>query len=439
MKYPDCKLLAAVTPRKSILYSSLLIAGLVAGSGAQAATLSNGDILTITAGVSGTNSSGTAIVTGGSYFGMDTNKDSKISPGEKNVVVQGTTGLVIGVVTTAGASHSGAPVAGDTNAIDAPWTFFGNTGSDFAKIGVTGGTTAGLDMSGWTVTWNGIPAINMSGGAWQPLNCSALGCTGHTFTNGNAMLTWTGSNGGAYTLNYAATVPAGDPSGFGGVQYFLHLEGTVIVPPALTCSNGATCTVSPTSGFSSTRIGDAELTGAGIPLDTSSTDYYPLHLYYDFSVPVGNGIAEVVIPLSNPLPANAVYRLYNNGSWQDFQTPLGGSDAIASAPGTLGSACPAPGSTSYTTGLTQGNNCVELTISLNGPNNTDPTRLTISDPGTIATTSAPAASAPLPARTSGSSGCSISPTPVNPLKRGDWWILLGFVAWLGFWRRKRHS
>ncbi len=71
----------------------------------------------------------------------------------------------------------------------------------------------------------------MGGGAWQPLNCSELGCAGHTFTNGNAEFTWDGTLGDAYTLNYAATVPAGDPSGFGSVKYYLHLEGCVKTVP----------------------------------------------------------------------------------------------------------------------------------------------------------------------------------------------------------------
>ncbi|MHB8453988.1 MAG: VPLPA-CTERM sorting domain-containing protein [Acidiferrobacterales bacterium] len=198
----------------------------VASVASYAATVNTGDTLTITAGQPTVVNS---VVTSfsGSYFGMDTDGNSKISLSERDALSQGTTGLVIGVTTAAGASHSGVPVAGDTNAIDAPWAFFGNTGSDYVKVGVTGSTASGLNLSGWTVTWNGIPAINMGSGAWQPLNCSALGCTGHTFTDGNAMFTWDGVYGDAYSLNYAATVPAGDPSGFGGVKYYLHLEGVV--------------------------------------------------------------------------------------------------------------------------------------------------------------------------------------------------------------------
>ncbi len=154
----------------------------------------------------------------GSYFAMDTNGNSKIQQTEKSRSQQGTTGLIIGTTTAAGASHGGAPTAGDTNAIDAPWFFFNNTGSDYTTVGVTGSTTAGLNMSGWTVTWNSIPAIPMGTGAWATgTGAGHTGATG-TFTNGVGNFTWDGVYGDAYSLDYRATVPVGDPSGFGGVQ-----------------------------------------------------------------------------------------------------------------------------------------------------------------------------------------------------------------------------
>ena len=217
--------------KKTVLMSALGLAMGVVSLSAVAATVANGDVLHITPGVATVTANGVVTAFTGSYFGMDTNGDSKISQSEKTALAEGTTGLVIGTTTVAGASHSGAPLATDTSAIDKPWFFFSNTGSDFLKSVVTGSTTAGLDMSGWNVSWNAIPAINMGGGAWQPLNCSVLGCTGHVFTNGNAMFTWNGANNGAYSLNYAATVPLGDPSGFGGVHYYLHLEGAVSTVP----------------------------------------------------------------------------------------------------------------------------------------------------------------------------------------------------------------
>ncbi|MHB8453983.1 MAG: VPLPA-CTERM sorting domain-containing protein [Acidiferrobacterales bacterium] len=199
----------------------------VASVTSYAATVNSGDTLTITAGVTAYNSNYNPIGTTGSYFGLDAYNNNTITPGWEIPLSQGTTGLVIGTTTAAGASHSGLPVASDANAIDAPWSMLGNTGSDYLRVAVTGSTTSGLNLSGWSITWNGDPLIPLSSGAWQPLNCSTLGCTGHTFTDGNAMFTWDGIYGDAYSLNYAATVPVGDPSGFGGTHYYLHLEGVV--------------------------------------------------------------------------------------------------------------------------------------------------------------------------------------------------------------------
>lgn len=218
-----------------------------------AATVNNGDKLSITAG-SQTVVSNVITAVSGSWFGMDNDGNGKISLGERTLLSQGSDGgLIIGVAqdTNGHASHGGRQDPG-VGGIDAEWFFFSNSGMDFTSVAVTGDTVAGLNLSGWTVTWNGIPAISMGAGAWQPLNCSAIGCSGHTFTNGNAQFVWNGTYGNAYTLNYAATVPPGDPSGFGGVKYYLHLEGTVEQVGAVT----ATLT-SPTAGSTGVPITSA--------------------------------------------------------------------------------------------------------------------------------------------------------------------------------------
>jgi hypothetical protein len=36
-------------------------------------------------------------------------------------------------------------------------------------------------------------------------------------------------------------------------------------------------------------------------------------------------------------------------------------------------------------------------------------------------------------------GCSISSSPTGPIERGDWWIVAGFLAWLGALRFKRQA
>ncbi len=429
MKHKDQNMIAATILRKSVLCSALLLAGaMTAGNALAVATLPTGSVLMFDPGVRAATNN--AFVTSGSYFGMDTNGDSKIESGERTPIAA-YFGVPIGIVTSATGSHTGFPDGSENIGIDQPWSFFGNTGMDFVTSPVTQLSTTTLDFSGWRVTWNAIPAIDMGTNAWQPLNCSAplMACTGETFSNGAGNLTWGGANGGAFTLNYAATVPANDPSGFGGVHYFLHLTGTVIEPGPLTTSGG---TLAPgITGVAGYRLGDTDLAAHNIPQDPDPAYQYPLHLYYDFSITSAPGTVNVVIPLASPLPAKALYRKYNPNTrtWGNFDTS--GGNAVSSAPGSPGTC--ASGLT-YTPGLTQGNYCVELTIVDNGTNDSNPTAGAISDPGGIATGTL---SATTDTRTSGTSGCSLSPTPVDPLKRGDWWLLLGFVAWLGWYRRKR--
>ena len=182
--------------KKTIFALAIGSVGIMGAMSAQAAALNNGDKLSITAGVGTYSASGSLTgASSGSFFKM-------VGVGI-GLISQGTTGLVIGSTSTPGQ-------------IDAPWTFGGHPGMDYVTVPVTGSTTAGVNMSGWTVTWNGIAAIPMGGLAW-----------GTGYTNGVGNLTWDGVYGDAYTLLYHGTVPAGDPSNFGGIQYALTLKGTV--------------------------------------------------------------------------------------------------------------------------------------------------------------------------------------------------------------------
>ena len=204
----------------------------------------------------------------GSYFGMDTNGDGEVTKFERTAIAMHD-GVHIGTVQTASGSHSGAPfgapgysgtnfvqmdqtsmgapiyvsaadpsgadggtqnttaayVASTTEApgVDEPWNFFGNTGMHYLNSAATVLSGAGtnsqtLDFSGWGVTWNGIPAITMASGAHSGGTDGVA-----TITCGDASC----SQSSTFALDYYATVPLGDPSGFGGVMYALHLEGHV--------------------------------------------------------------------------------------------------------------------------------------------------------------------------------------------------------------------
>lgn len=222
--------------KKQILSAAILATfGAVASTGAMAAVVNSGDTLTITAAQVDPS---TSFVTGGSYFLMDTNGSGTFTISERTGITQGSAGLVIGSAQSTGTSHSGTPTGTEGGTIDAAWNFFKNTGMHFTTVGVTGSTTAGLDFSGWRVTWAGIPSINMGGGIQNCGTTSDGICVtpgtaptdiGGTYNNGTgiATFTWDGTYGNAYTLSYRATVPQADPSGFGGVPYGLELRGVV--------------------------------------------------------------------------------------------------------------------------------------------------------------------------------------------------------------------
>jgi hypothetical protein len=197
-----------------------------------AAAVNTNDTLTISSGTTG---APYGYVTGGSYFAMDANGDGFWKPSERTALVQGTQGIIIGVTQSTGTSHGGSPSGTEGGTIDAAWSFFSNTGMDFTTSAITGDTTTGLTMSGWTVTWNGIPAISMGGGlqncgtATDGICVQGTNDFSGTFNNGTgiASFLWSGVYGTGYTLDYTAVVPKADPSGFGGVPYQLHLVGVV--------------------------------------------------------------------------------------------------------------------------------------------------------------------------------------------------------------------
>jgi hypothetical protein len=232
--------------KKTMFALAIGSVGIVGAMSAHAVAVNNGDLLSIQTPTS--DSSGYVVTGSGSFFAMDINGDGLFQNSERIALRQGTTGLVIGTATTAGPSHWGNPVGAEAGSIDAAWVFLGSTGSDYTTVGVTGDTVTGLNFSGWRLTWNGIPSIYMGGGMQNcgtasdgicliPGYPSAVDVAG-TLNNGSgiAAFAWDGVYGHTYTVDYLATVPLADPSGFGGVHYQLHLQGTVTaaVPEAST-------------------------------------------------------------------------------------------------------------------------------------------------------------------------------------------------------------
>lgn len=225
--------------------------GSLAYTGVASATLATDANLSITAGVTECTIGGTppnctygvTQVTTGSYFGMDTDGGG-IAITERTAISQGTVGLNIG---------ASQPAAGD---IDSTWVFFSAAGNHTTVAPVNilsddGAGTVTLDFSGWNVTWNNIPLINMGGGTQDcgtdtdgvciatvdpgppPVTVDVSGIQDHGTGIATVVCTEAGdgvsdcSAGDTYVLTYDARVPFDDPSNFGGVNYTLYLEGTV--------------------------------------------------------------------------------------------------------------------------------------------------------------------------------------------------------------------
>ena len=199
---------------KTIFALAIGSVGIMGAMSASAAALGGGSTLSI---VTGATSSGAAIAGTTSWFAMDNSGDGKIQLGEKVALFQGSTGIVIG-----------APQTNLTD-INALWSFFSGPGYNYTPTtGITaiGGDTAnGLDMSGWTVNWNGGD-INMGSNAWTPLNAVATGMQAGPYASGVGKMAWDGISGHAYALDYTAIVPSGS---FQGVHYALHLSGVATV------------------------------------------------------------------------------------------------------------------------------------------------------------------------------------------------------------------
>ena len=172
----------------------------VCGLSAQAAVLSTGNLLGIGAG---------------SWFAVDIDGNGSIDSSEQAGIAAGADGgLVIGATQSVGAIDT--------------WTWLERAGAHYTTIAPTGGTTTGIDFSGWSIFWDGAPvSTTYDFGAWTPGNCDTLGCTGVSFEDHVAAFSWSGAYGDSYSLWYAWTFTGTDPGCFCSTDYVLHLEGVV--------------------------------------------------------------------------------------------------------------------------------------------------------------------------------------------------------------------
>ncbi|WP_323815748.1 Ig-like domain-containing protein [Cellvibrio sp. NN19] len=112
--------------------------------------------------------------------------------------------------------------------------------------------------------------------------------------------------------------------------------------------------------------------------------FKPIGGVFDFAIrdlPTPGQSVRVVIPQRIAIPANAVYRKFQRGAWVTFIEDA--NNSIHSAPGNPGY-CPPPGNAEWTSGLTEGHRCVQLTIEDGGPNDDDGlVNSAVVDPGAV--------------------------------------------------------
>jgi hypothetical protein len=140
-------------------------------------------------------------------------------------------------------------------------------------------------------------------------------------------------------------------------------------------------------GDTALASGDNQLGVDESDIGGEDADYSYLGGLADFELTGGQvgSSYNIVMPLSTPVPENAVLRKYmgETTGWQDFVEDA--NNAFSSAIAASGT-CPEPGSDLYSAGLLVGATCLQLQIEDGGPNDADgEADGTVTDPSGIAT------------------------------------------------------
>lgn len=115
-----------------------------------------------------------------------------------------------------------------------------------------------------------------------------------------------------------------------------------------------------------------DLDTVGLPAD-SVVSQYCVGGCYDFEVDIsGNpgGTAQIVIPLISAVPntVGPLYRTYSTTTFEWKNFVVSGADNQISSYLSIDGECPPPGDALYSSGITPGHNCLQLTVIDNGPN-----------------------------------------------------------------------
>jgi len=162
---------------------------------------------------------------GGSSIPADGNGSwFSVAPATYGVIgISSFEGLITGTTQTATGSHLGVPDGSEFPTIDNPHDWYGNTGmlssvSDTNVLTATG-NTATINFSGIRWSWAGTDNI--------VINDPTAGDSGIA----NITCSLNCDDGDTYILDYIGHIETGSPSGLGGEEVRIHLEGTISAVP----------------------------------------------------------------------------------------------------------------------------------------------------------------------------------------------------------------
>ncbi|EGM76015.1 putative Ig domain-containing protein,BNR/Asp-box repeat protein [Rheinheimera sp. A13L] len=132
-----------------------------------------------------------------------------------------------------------------------------------------------------------------------------------------------------------------------------------------------------------TDAGGLQIAQDAIEEDEVAVNIGGIFDFIAYGLPEQGQSYSLVIPQRLPVPANAVYRKFNDATgWVDFVSNE--RNSVASTQGERGF-CPPPGDAVWTQGLTEGHWCVQVTVEDGGPNDADGiANSAIVDPGGVA-------------------------------------------------------
>jgi hypothetical protein len=355
-------------------------------------------------------------------------------------------GIILGTTQPASGSHTGAIDGTEHPSIDNPWVFFLNTGMSqtTSNVTITSDDGAGhveLNFSGWSVTWNGVPNIALGSGAFagNPEGTAVMTCAN------------TCENGDTYTLDYSATIPNDGTTNFGGVPYSLHLEGAIVLTGHLptnavlnfdsesssfTLGDPSTATPTFIDSFDGIVLGTTQPASGSHtgPIDGSEKPSVDNAWEFAGNTGMSQTTGTPVTVINEDDPSHVTLDFAGWGvTWNgiaNIPLPSGAMDPNLDGIAVMSCANACEEGDTYALDYT-------ATVPADDPSGFGGAPYALHLEGTIGVSSGGGGGGGGGGGHHGGSGCTMSNN--NSPSQAEWWLLAGFIGWLGWNQRKRKT